>query len=412
MRAPSASPSLPARLGVVLAALTLSACETTPRCAIDADCDVASLCAPSGVCLARCQAAAECGAGERCGAASACVAQGGCAVAADCGAGELCRPGGVCTPATVREGDDAEAKTCGGQKFEAQATEANVLIVLDHSGSMMEQLPTGQSKWQVAASAVRQLTAQNAGRVRFGLQMFSFNAQQCMPGQVLVPVAGDSVTAISNALPSLADGRMTPIGGALQAAARSGALDDATRANFVLLLTDGMENCGGAPVAEVEALFARGVRTWAVGFGDAVDPQMLSQLAVRGGTARATAPRYFQADDPSSLQQALGAIAQGALGCDFTLSQVPPNPANLFVAVDGAFIPRDATRTAGWDYLAQGNRVTLYGPACDLVSQRPGAKVSVVYGCPDDALVETGPGGTLDAGVGSWPVDGGFPEIN
>ena len=50
-------------------------------------------------------------------------------------------------------------------------------------------------------------------------------------------------------------------------AATSGELTDTTRANYVLLITDGMENCGGAPVAEVEGLFSRGVRTYSVGFG-------------------------------------------------------------------------------------------------------------------------------------------------
>jgi len=66
-----------------------------------------------------------------------------------------------------------------------------------------------------------------------------------------------------------------------------------------------------------------------------------------------------------------------------------------------------------------GNRVTLYGPACDLVSRRPGAIVSIIYGCPDDSLTERGPNGGLDAGIietsdggFEWPSDGGIPEIN
>jgi hypothetical protein len=165
-------------------------------------------------------------------------------------------------------------------------------------------------------------------------------------------------------------------------------------------------------VAEVEGLFARGVRTYTVGFGSDVDANNLNQMAIKGGTARATAPRYFQADSPTELEAALGSIASGAASCDFTLTTVPPNPATLYVAVDGQFFPRDPSRVAGWDYQAQGNRVTLFGPACDLVTQRPGAKVSVVYGCPDDTLTETGPGGHLDAGVPGFPGDGGLPEIN
>jgi hypothetical protein len=311
---------------------------------------------------------------------------------------------------------DAGPATCGGEKFEATPTEANILIVLDRSCSMEERVG-GTTKWQAATSAIRALTTHHANTLRFGLQMFSLPGTRCAAGSIDVPVGPANVTAISNAMPVRADGSMTPIGAALNVAARSGQLDDPTRSNFVLLITDGIENCGGAPVNEVQGLFMRNVKTYTVGFGAEVDQQRLNEMAIRGGTARATAPRYYQADSPMELQQALGAIASGAASCDFRLARTPPNPANLYVAVDGQFFPRDVSRTAGWDYDPAGNRVTLYGPACDIVAQRPGAKVSVIYGCPDDSLVERGPGGQLDAGTTGWGTpDGGagnpFPEIN
>ena len=291
---------------------------------------------------------------------------------------------------------------------------------------MQEVIANSRSKWDTATAAVRGLTSRNATnpKLRFGLQVFSLEDMVCNPGHVNVSVGASTVTSISNALPAVAGGRNTPIGGALHVAATSGELTDATRANYVLLLTDGMENCGGAPVAEVEGLFGRGIRTYSVGFGSDVDVNRLSQMAIKGGTARATTPRYFQADNTADLEAAFSAIASGAASCDFTLTGTPPNANNLYVAVDGQFFPRDPARVAGWDYQAAGNRVTLYGPACDIVSQRPGAKVSIIFGCPDDTLTETGPGGKLppfigaspDGGAGGggfgWPSDGGVPEIN
>lgn len=408
-------------LAVLLAGVFASACGA-PRCTSDAQCAFGSACVQSGICLKTCGMHADCGGGQTCSPRGVCVSPTtGCAVSSDCGAGQVCAPGGTCqTTTSGGNAVDAGPVSCGGQRFEATATEANVLIVLDHSGSMQETIG-GRSKWDTATAAVRAVTAQNANnpRLRFGLQLFSMNDTVCNAGQVAVSVGPANVSAISNALPSLANGRQTPIGGALRVAASSGELNDATRANFVLMLTDGMENCGGAPVAEVEGLFNRGVRTYSVGFGGAVDANRLSQMAIKGGTARATTPRYFQADDPGELQAALNAIASGAASCDFTLSTTPPNPSSLYVAVDGQFFPRDPSRVAGWDYQAAGNRVTLYGPACDIVSQRPGAKVSIIYGCPDDSLVEIGPGGRLpqggsvDGGMGfGWPDDGGIPEIN
>lgn len=389
----------------------LGACGQQPRCTSTSQCANQQLCAPSGICLNTCHAHTQCGSGQTCSSAGACVSPTtGCAVSADCASGQICAPGGICMAMSAA---DAGPPTCGGQKFESTPTEANVLIVLDHSGSMQETISNNRSKWDTATEAVRSLTAQNANsRLRFGLQLFSLAGAQCQPGQVVVNVGPSNVTAISNALPATANGSGTPLGAALRVASRSNDIADPTRANFVLLLTDGMENCNGAPVAEVEGLFSRGVRTYTVGFGSDVDANMLNQLSIKGGTARATSPRYFQADSPAELEVALRAIASGAASCDFTLTQTPPNPASLYVAVDGQFFPRDPSRVAGWDYQAQGNRVTLYGPACDIVSQRPGAKVTVVYGCPDESLTEIGPGGTLDAGLPGLPGDGGIPEIN
>jgi hypothetical protein len=116
--------------------------------------------------------------------------------------------------------------------------------------------------------------------------------------------------------------------------------------------------------------------------------------------------RYYQADNPADLQQALSAIAQGALGCDFTLAQTPPDATKLYVAIDGQFVPRDPNRLAGWEYTAATNRVTLYGPACDALANTPGAKLTVVYGCPDPSVTETGPGGQRDGGY-TFTLDGG-----
>ncbi|MDP2274470.1 MAG: vWA domain-containing protein [Archangium sp.] len=402
------------------AALSLSACSQA-RCTENSQCASSQVCVPSGICLTACQTAAQCGDEQVCNPRGVCVSGAtGCAVSTDCAAGQICAPGGMCmTGGTSMV--DAGPVSCGGQKFGSTATEANILIVLDHSCSMQELIAGSRSKWEIATAAVRNVTSQNTGnaKLRFGLQLFSLQPSMCNPGRIDVPVGPSTMNAISNALPANAEGNTTPIGAALSVAANSGQLTDATRANYVLLLADGMENCNGAPVTEVEGLFSRGVRTYSVGFGSDVDETRLTQMAIRGGTARASTPRYFQADSPTDLEAALAAIASGAASCDFTLTSTPPDASKLYVAIDGQFFPRDPARIAGWDYQAAGNRVTLYGPACDIVSQRPGARVSIIYGCPDDGLTERGPGGSLDAGIVetsdggfAWPSDAGIPEIN
>jgi hypothetical protein len=391
-------------IGLALGAVA-SSCGLQPVCTTAADCATGQSCLPSGVCAFTCAHDTQCRADERCSAAGGCVPRGSCGVNSDCGPGQVCVTGGTCALSPMGGATDAGPATCGGEKFEATPTESNVLIVLDHSGSMMETVG-GTSKWAAAVDAVKQLTQAHGAKVRFGLQIFSFSSQVCHPGQLLVPPGPDQAAAIAAALPARADGRQTPLAAALAVASQVAELSDATRSNFVLVITDGKENCGGDPVAAVGALFNKGVRTYTVGFGGEVDQATLNEMAVRGGTARMDARRYYQADAPADLQQALAAIAQGAQGCAFTLTRTPPDATKLYVAIDGQFVPRDPNRLAGWEYTAATNRITLYGPACDALANTPGAKLSVIYGCPDPTLTEAGPGGRRDGGY-TFTLDGG-----
>lgn len=395
-------------LGVVAglsAGLALSACGLYQSCRQDADCgEPVLVCLPTHLCAPKCRFDRDCGLADTfCSASGGCLRRGTCGVDADCHAGQRCTGRGVCASPDA----GSSAPSCGGERFEADPVQANMLLVLDHSGSMTETIG-GTSKWDSAVRAVQQLTSRFQGPIRFGLAMFSSPAV-CDPGGIVVNVGDGTAAQIVASLPIDADGNGTPIAEALARAAQEPALADATRADYVLLITDGMENCGGDPVARVRTLFSRGVRTYAVGFGAEVDAARLSELAVQGGTARLGATRYYQADDSTSLEQALSSIGQGAMGCDFTLRLSPPDPSRISVAVDGLFMPHDPTRHSGWTYTAASNRITLYGLACDAVATRPGAKVSVVYGCPDPTLVEVGPGGRLtddDGGV-RYDLDAG-----
>jgi hypothetical protein len=235
--------------------------------------------------------------------------------------------------------------------------------------------------------------------------------QACSAGSIAVPIGADAGPAIVRSLPPyFADGNGTQIAGGLVVGAADPALSDPTRANGVLLITDGMQNCQGTSYADdggaddprvvVKALFARGVsiRTWVVGFGSDVDADTLDAMAISGGTARLGQPRYYQADVPADLTLALRSISSAAQRCSFALSDVPSDVTKLYVAIDLQLVPHDATHVTGWDYEPATNRVSLYGPACDALANTPGAKLSVQYGCPS-GLIETGGDGGLDLRV-------------
>lgn len=406
-------------------------CVTKTGCGSNADCSSTQACTAAGVCAQSCQGAGSCGstavclasgtcapkctdasscaAGEKCSTVGACVPGNGCGAQADCASGQLCDSLGRCVPdcrttgcnagATcsssgecVPAAADGGAMTCGGELFQAQKVSSNMLIAFDKSGSMADAI-NGTPKWNIATTAIKQVTAQYQSQIRFGLVLFPLggqSSQSCVPASISVPVGDMKASAIAQVLDNEGPAGRTPIGGVLTAAGNAPDLADPMRANYVLLMTDGTETCSGDGVAAATAnLQNKGIKTFVVGFGGEVDATNLSDIAVAGGTPRAGTPRYYQADDAPGLLQAFNVIAQGALGCEYRLAQAPPDPAKIFVYVNGVLQNRDVSHANGWDYSAATQRITFYGGLCRLVATDANAKVSIVYGCRDDSLIET-----------------------
>lgn len=379
------------------------------RCVAATDCGAGQTCLQNHTCAPQCSGTTGCAAGEKCSAAGGCVPDTGCGNNADCAGGMICdslgkcvsdcrqgkcNPGAYCTPAgqcIATNNPDGGAPECGGELFQAAKVNSNMLIAFDRSGSMDDPI-NGVSKWNIAKTAINQVAQQYQSQIQFGLMIFpqgSTNATQCVPAPVAVTVGPNTATAIGTALDAGNPGGRTPIGGVLQSAGMVTELQDASRANYVMLVTDGMETCNGNGVqAATDNLQQRRIRTFVVGFGADVDPQNLSDIATAGGTPRPGTPKYYQADDAAGLVAAFQSIAQGALGCEFKLTTAPPDINKMFIYVNGVLQNRDVQHANGWDYDPATTRVTFYGGLCTLVATDPSAKVSIVYGCRDDTLIE------------------------
>ena len=186
--------------------------------------------------------------------------------------------------------------------------EPNVLIVLDRSGSMLED-----GKWNQAVNAITQLTRTFEFRIRFGLMVFP-NSGDCgvtLPGAVLAPVAALNGPAIESELNGRAypnRGNNTPIGQSLNRAAQYYQdLNDQGRRSFVVLVTDGMETCNGNGQNAARDAFNAGLPVFVIGFGRGVDNRALNNMAAAGGTNQA-----YQANSAPELFEALEAIANAA----------------------------------------------------------------------------------------------------
>jgi hypothetical protein len=332
----------------------------------------------------------ECGFGEVCENGE-CVpnASGGpCDTDSNCIEGEICEAGG-CVP----EGGGTEEMGCGGEVYDAMAIPPNVLIVLDRSGSMNESLGDEGTKWEVALAAIGQVVTDFEDQVLFGLSLYPGIDQQCEdgmdcgPGAVFVDVGPDTSMQI---IDFLADANTcsfgTPTAEALEPMQDYAGLEDLERPNYILLITDGQSTCED-PVPVVAALRDEmpEIKTFVVGFGDGVDPTELDGMAQAGGTALPGDPTYYQADDAQSLVDAFADIAGSVLSCSYVLDMVPPDPAELYVYINGMAIPRDVTHTDGWDYDPMTNQITFYGPACDLLQSGQVMDLEIIFGCPDAA---------------------------
>jgi hypothetical protein len=334
-------------------------------------------------------------------ATGTCSADVSCGTHADCGNGAFCGEDGYCAPSTTGSPCDSDANCisgeyciggrcgCLGEQYGAENVPPNLLIVLDRSSSMNDNIGGG-TKWEIAQAAIADILAAYGDQVYFGLMLYpgldlSCNTGvECGPGSVFVDVGPGTAAAINDAMSAAQTCRFgTPTAEALTVLVDYAGLKDTTRANYILLVTDGQSTCDD-PVPVVAALQAETppVKTFVVGFGDGVDPAELDAMATAGGTARSGGPPYYyQADDAASLMDAFTTIAGSVLSCSYTLSSVPDDINVLYIYFDNVEVSRDTARADGWDYDPSTNQVTFYGPACDALRSGQVSDLVIVYGC-------------------------------
>lgn len=295
-------------------------------------------------------------------------------------------------------GPRPDAPICDEVEIEAGSIPPNLLLVVDKSGSMRDDTCAVGCNAKIADAkmALTFLLDEGDGEIRFGWMQFPSDSS-CGPGVVGVPCGDDTVATIKSRVSFLSASGGTPTGESLEAANSYQGLHDESRANFVVLLTDGLPTCpagSGHTVTEqdktralnaVTALYQGGIDTFVIGLGeelnDSGDPQLLNDMAVAGGRARAGADKYYKANSLNELQTALQDIGGMVIGCNLSLSVIPEEPNFLWVYFDGVPVPRDRNHINGFDYDATRNQINFYGPACDQLRSGQVGKVDVKMGC-------------------------------
>lgn len=330
---------------------------------------------------------------------------------------------------------------CASTIVDSKLVPANLLFVIDRSGSMNCNLPsdgqpssqcdlfpkpidtTKPTKWALTKTALQTAVddLETSGNVSAGLVVFPRPNTECGVTQTPdVPI--QTLNAAQNtALDTFLDG-VTPIGGTPLAGSTIlsyAYLYDLLKAGtvqgnlFVVLLTDGYESCA---LAELDKLINQDVpnasnllniRTFVIGVpGSENGRALLSQIAWQGGTPKTTSCKHsptpadvgdchfdmttspnFAQDLKTALTQISGAV----LSCEIDVPAPPPgkkiNYNNVKVSVSSNPVPQDNSTTCdqanGWQFSQDKTKIYLCGTACG-EAKKPGAQIALDLGCLSD----------------------------
>jgi Mg-chelatase subunit ChlD len=191
-------------------------------------------------------------------------------------------------------------------------------IVVDASRSMWGRME-GEPKMVVAKETLLGVSREFAGPSHLALRAYGNRSESerrdCNDSELLVAFAKDNRELINRSIEALRPLGQTPLAFALSQSARDFEGIEGDKA--VVLVTDGIESCGGDPVAEARALHDQGIAIHVIGFGlgNAKDEDTASLDAI----AQAGAGRFFLAGSAAELKNALA----GSVGTAFRVFDGP-----------------------------------------------------------------------------------------
>jgi Mg-chelatase subunit ChlD len=180
----------------------------------------------------------------------------------------------------------------------------SVEIVVDASRSMWGQID-GVSKMQIAKETLEDVSYWLPADIDLALRAYgstsASESNNCADSNLLVPFGEMNRDGIRRAIAGLKPTGQTPIAYALNQAARDFGTLESDR--IIVLVSDGIESCGGDTLQAAYALREQGITAHLIGFGlgNAADEDTASLRAV----ASAAGGRYVTASSAEELQAAL-----------------------------------------------------------------------------------------------------------
>jgi len=183
-----------------------------------------------------------------------------------------------------------------------------VMFILDSSGSMAEVV-AGKSKIDAAKEVMHQVVPELDENIRVGLTAYGHRRPgDCSDIEVLIPAGSNDRSKLLSQVDRLRPRGRTPISASILSVASMLKTKDAE--TTIILVSDGIETCGGDPCEVVAQLKKTGVKfiLHVVGFHvNAAAAQQLECAAGAGGG------QYFAAEDGAQLLEALKAVSSEVL---------------------------------------------------------------------------------------------------
>ena len=178
---------------------------------------------------------------------------------------------------------------------------SNVLLIFDSSGSMKKVIE-GRSRMDSAKAAVASAMPQVPAGTRVGLMVFGHRrSKDCSDIQLVSPIGAESAQAVATQVASLEPKGETPIAAAIEAGTKDFAALKGQN-NAILLVTDGIEECGGDPCAAARQVKASGFDLKVNVVGLNLDRKQRASIEC---LAKETGGKFFSADKAADFSSTL-----------------------------------------------------------------------------------------------------------
>ena len=181
------------------------------------------------------------------------------------------------------------------------------LIIMDSSGSMADEIH-GKAKMLIAKMTLDNVLSQVSPNIHLGLRVYGhkfglFGFDACRASELVVPIGPDNIEKIKNAAYKLEPTGATPIIYSIQEALDHDFPMAGSGKRRIILISDGMETCGGSPCEYAVDLVKKGVdlKIDVIGF-DLDDKEAVSQLKC---VALSTKGKFYSANNESELENSL-----------------------------------------------------------------------------------------------------------